>query len=220
MEQLALGEFGTDCQFPQLKPASAYAYGCRCQRCAVAKRGTHHRSTPFCCDPGCGNLRLKNRRYCEEHEPERVAKRKLAEGICETCGRTFTWYETQLVQVREDLHEFRRRVCQGCQKPYRQTINRHRLTSEWALRLVKATNCDLCGERASINQRGRFNLHVDHDHSCCPGEGSCGLCVRGLLCHRCNHTIASLESLLEVGIDDALNYLGHRRTADLPHPGG
>ncbi len=30
------------------------------------------------------------------------------------------------------------------------------------------------------------NLTVDHDHSCCPGEDSCGKCIRGILCTNCN----------------------------------
>lgn len=30
-------------------------------------------------------------------------------------------------------------------------------------------------------------LHLDHDHTCCPGKGeSCGQCIRGLLCWGCN----------------------------------
>lgn len=27
---------------------------------------------------------------------------------------------------------------------------------------------------------------VDHDHTCCPGEKSCGKCIRGILCISCN----------------------------------
>lgn len=32
-------------------------------------------------------------------------------------------------------------------------------------------------------------LHVDHNHKCCPGQKSCGKCVRGILCNYCNSTL-------------------------------
>jgi hypothetical protein len=35
--------------------------------------------------------------------------------------------------------------------------------------------------------------HVDHDHNCCPGTHTCGECVRGILCGRCNAGIGFLE---------------------------
>ena len=37
-------------------------------------------------------------------------------------------------------------------------------------------------------------LYFDHDRTCCDRSGSCGGCVRGIVCHPCNITIASYQA--------------------------
>lgn len=62
--------------------------------------------------------------------------------------------------------------------------------------------CDICG-----TEIGRFSINVDHDHTCCPGQGTCGNCIRGLLCRGCNRAIGSFSEDRE-NIRKALAYLG------------
>lgn len=48
--------------------------------------------------------------------------------------------------------------------------------------------CYLCEDSFDV-ENDRKSIHVDHDHACCPGERSCGSCIRGLACRRCNKGI-------------------------------
>lgn len=50
-------------------------------------------------------------------------------------------------------------------------------------------------------------LAVDHDHRCCPGEATCGKCIRGLLCTDCNHLLGQAGDDPEV-LRAAAAYLG------------
>lgn len=41
-------------------------------------------------------------------------------------------------------------------------------------------------------------LSVDHDHACCPGDVTCGDCIRGLLCDTCNWWLGLIDDRLEM----------------------
>ena len=62
--------------------------------------------------------------------------------------------------------------------------------------------CAICG---SDEPRGRGWV-VDHDHSCCPGIRSCGECVRGILCHKCNLMLGQANDNIDT-LTSAVAYL-------------
>ena len=52
------------------------------------------------------------------------------------------------------------------------------------LLIAHGGRCAIC--RGSGTAKGR-GMHVDHDHACCPESAkSCGFCIRGILCDKCN----------------------------------
>ena len=69
------------------------------------------------------------------------------------------------------------------------SANRHNTTVAAILQVQGAEYplCESCGSRESLN--------VDHDHSCCPGANSCGRCVLGYLCWRCNSAEGQLATV-------------------------
>jgi hypothetical protein len=82
------------------------------------------------------------------------------------------------------------RRCDACLEPGREQAFRNRMkkygiTPERydAILAKQGGRCAVCG---TTEPGGKGTWSIDHDHQCCPHQGSCGSCVRGLLCSNCN----------------------------------
>jgi hypothetical protein len=96
-------------------------------------------------------------------------------------------------------------VCKACSKDfknawrqgnkekifYNRLYSKYRLRREDYLKLLKKQNdsCATCFTTFSEIPC------IDHDHACCKGERSCGKCVRGLLCQKCNKILGWFEKV-------------------------
>lgn len=75
-----------------------------------------------------------------------------------------------------------------------------------ALLEMQGGACAICGGQP---YEGR-SFAVDHDHRCCPGQKSCGKCLRGLLCQECNMALGKVRDSKQLLLN-AIRYLdsGH-----------
>lgn len=63
--------------------------------------------------------------------------------------------------------------------------------------------CATCG----TDDPGRNYWCVDHDHACCPSsDRTCGKCIRGILCGRCNHALGNVKDSIET-LNSMIAYL-------------
>lgn len=95
----------------------------------------------------------------------------------------------------KDASEFysRDRYCRECRRD-RDLLRRFGVTPERYAQMLQAQAdvCAICRKPETVERNGRvLRLAVDHDHSCCAGDSSCGACVRALICTRCNRGIGT-----------------------------
>jgi len=77
---------------------------------------------------------------------------------------------------------------------------RHGITQEEFLSLRDSQDnlCAIC--KISIP------TSIDHNHNCCNGTYSCGSCIRGLLCGKCNRGIGHFNDDIAL-LSNAIDYL-------------
>lgn len=99
---------------------------------------------------------------------------------CNECGVTFTRNSGSQLYCSDEC----RAVVKQRSTAEAFMRNRYRMTMTQydEMAASQGNACRIC-DKPFIH---RTKVHIDHDHNCCPGDSTCGDCVRGLLCGPCN----------------------------------
>src|SRR5690625_4008033 len=131
----------------------------------------------------------KNRERRAEYQKQHYAENR--ERVLEYKGQRYT-------ENRERIAEQRKSIGSSGLTKGREHSLRHyyRLDPHEYVRMCEQ-GCHRCGVSETSAPHGA--LEVDHDHSCCEGAKSCGECIRGVLCRRCNVQLARIDWAISHG---------------------
>lgn len=109
---------------------------------------------------------------------------------CRLCEKIKPYSEYAGIEKKSKRRET---YCKECKKfmGTESVLRRYHLNVEEYMKIFNSQKgvCKICKQQELDGKR----LSVDHDHKCCPGVGSCGMCIRGLLCARCNKTLGMVN---------------------------
>ncbi len=194
-----------------LTPANTYTEGTRlrCKDCRDVWKPAHPAEHLKNCPHGPDEHVQRKSGYwaCKACAREQMRIRRPAKGIgaggvnkAKThCPYKHKYTPDNTAYSKDGKHRF----CRTCARinGARQNLQRYGITLEqWETMLISQ------GGRCGICPDPLYKPHIDHDHACCPGQKSCGKCIRGLLCHTCNPGIGYLKDSIPV-LQSAIQYL-------------
>jgi hypothetical protein len=149
-----------------------------------------------CAADGCENKTRNVSGYC------RACKPKPTEAPCRGCGQVYPVADFR-------AHSSSGWVCKSCLDVERRErwstrgkFRKYGITPVRYDEIIKAQDgrCGIC--KRTLPDK----VDIDHDHRCCPGVGSCGECVRGVLCPQCSKALGLLGDSIETLLN-AIRYL-------------
>lgn len=138
---------------------------------------------------------IDRKRYHDNPEKEKARAKRVRLTFSEArAASTALWWEDNPDRIRK------------------YGLKKNNITPEQydALLLAQGGKCAVC-ESPEYRKGTTHRFAVDHDHDCCPGEVTCGDCIRGLLCSACNTAAGLLKENSNIAwrlsryIEDAKN---------------
>jgi hypothetical protein len=183
---------------------------------------------PECSIDGCESL-ITSRGYCKQHyeqwkrnpakagQPIKrvVSRMRRDEQGRKECQKCEEWKPESAFAKQTRKGDGLQTVCRECRAGYYQRraleirdvmrLKRFGITREQfdSMFVAQDSMCAICG----TTDPGSTYWCVDHNHACCPSsEKTCGKCIRGILCARCNQGIGHMGDDV-ARIRAAANYL-------------
>ena len=146
------------------------------------------------------------RKYCSwacsaiHHAYEKTGVARPDYMVCVLCGEEFSIGVTEETGKRMPTTALYCRPCGKKGNPEARRLVVYGVTPEQYSAALER-GCEICGDHPET-------LAIDHDHKCCPSsrKRTCGQCVRGFLCRKCNTGIGMLRDSEEL-LSRAIEYL-------------
>ena len=128
--------------------------------------------------------------WCKEDLPvEQFSKSSRSRDglayLCKSCEKAKTTAWRKKVGYRQTFTAEQLAAKNDAKLKHRYGLTR----AEIEAKVVEQGGCAVCHTETP----GGKNWHVDHDHKCCPGQTTCGKCVRGILCGACNRALGLFD---------------------------